>query len=374
MSQRNDDEMAVCLTFWFQDHNNARYAELFPRLSSVVRVYRITFGRHRVTRAMQYRLWRALDRRLIYPVASRVLGKRHRVLFTVDLRQIPSWKGSVVADIDDPTFDPTEIRLVKLPQVKAIVVTTESARDQYRDLGVDKPIHVIPQGISVQVDPSRLQQVRERFRHHDDIVVGYLAPTLTLSCDGPRRYRHGLDDLDFLLGAVEDARRTEPRIRLWLLGRASASLMRYVRDRTWVTLFDFVPLTDVFAHVANFDIGAYSRAQVLPPGRYSVKVAQYMACGIPVAATAVSEALVLREAGCGMICESQDAFSRALVTLARSPETRAQLGMAGKRYAQSALDWRGLVNRYESVIRDRLREDRPEILPVSPHVSAEEPT
>jgi len=350
MGERGDAQRAACFTFWFHDHNNVRYASLFPRLTPLVRFYTATFSRRRVLRAVQFRLWRAADRRLIYPAAAWTLRRRHRVLFTVDARQIPFWAGDVIADVDDPMFDPDEIHRLTLPQVRAIVVTSETAKFEFRRLGVDTPIHVIPQGVSVDVDPLRREDIRRRFRTDGDIVVGYLAPTLTLLEDGPRRFRDGLDDLDFLLSAVEEARKTEPRLRLWLLGRPSSSVTRAVRDRHWVTLFDFVPLTDVFSHMANFDIGVYPRAQILPRGRYSVKLAQYMACGLPVVTTAVSEALVVRDAQNGIVCESRAAFSRALVSLARSDDMRARLGAAGRLYARTRLDWAHLVAQYEAII------------------------
>lgn len=358
MSERADALKAVCFTFWLPDHNNVRYAALFPGLASLVRFHKVTFSRYRWIRGAQFRLWRGLDRQLIYPLASHRLAKRHRVLFTVDPRQIPSWKANVVADVDDPTYDAAEISLLKLPQVETIVVTTEKAKRMYEDLDIHKVIHVIPQGVSARFDPARAGRIRHQFRKDSEVVVGYLAPTLTLSRDGPGRWREGLDDLDYLLSAVEEARLAEPRIKLWLLGRPSPSLREYADERPWIRLFDFVPLPEILDHLSNFDVAVYPRKPMLPPGWSTIKMAQYMACGVPVVATRVSEALVVNEVGNGIVCDSREEFSQALQSLARSPETRAKLGTAGRQYARANLDWSQLISRYESIIGEVLEKAR----------------
>jgi glycosyltransferase involved in cell wall biosynthesis len=82
-----------------------------------------------------------------------------------------------------------------------------------------------------------------------------------------------------------------------------------------------------------------------------VKLAEFMACGVPVVSTNVSESFVIAEAGGGIVVESPEAFAQALVTLARSPDMRRSLGEAGRRLRQS-LDWDLLANRYQKEIFD----------------------
>jgi len=343
---------AVCFTYWLSGHNTARYAMLFPQLASIVRVHKFVFDRRRVVSAIQWRAWRVAHRRLVYPVALRVLQRRYRTLFTLDPWQVPHWKGSVIVDVCDPWYN--EIALLNLPQVQAIVVTNETAKETYRALGVNKPIFIIPCGVPLQTDTQRVQRVRAEFRADGDIVAGYHAPTLTLSRDGRRRFRQGMDDLDFLCATVEDARRVEPRITLWLVGRASASVKAYAAARPWVRVIGYVPLAELLDYVACFDIGVYPRTGTLPPGRLSYKMAQYMACRVPIVSTAVAESFLVREAACGIICDSQPAFSEALVKLARSPAEAARFGMAGRAYAEHHFDWARLIPYYEQIIRDAL--------------------
>jgi glycosyltransferase involved in cell wall biosynthesis len=346
---------AVCFTLWFSTHNNPRYADLFPRLDPLVRFYKVIFSRHRILRGLQYRAWNALSRKFIYPGVLRYLGQRYENLFTVDCCQIPAWPrhDSVVVDIDDPVFSPTEAQLLNLPQVKAVIVTTEKAKTIFQQLGVARPIWVIPQGVSMeQSDPNRIQKIRTQFKGDRDVVVGYHAPTLTLSSDGPRRAREGQDDLDFLFAAAEKAREVEPRIKVWLLGQPSESVKKYAADgRTaWIKLFGYLPLSDLLNYIPNFDIGVYPRTWSPPPGRFSVKIAQFMASATPVVSCDLDESFILNEAGCGVVCDSQDDFSQALVGLARSAERRAQLGNAGRMYAQAKLDWSVLIPIYKDIL------------------------
>ena len=356
LSKLIDTHTAVCFTLWFSTHNNHRYTDLFPRLDGLVRFYKVILSRHHVLRALQYRLWRALSRRLLYPGVFRYLGQRYETLFTVDYYQIPAWprRESVVVDIDDPVFSPTEVRLLNLPQVKTIVVTTAKAKTTFEQLGVTRPICVIPQGVSMeQMDPYKIQEIRTQFKGERDVVTGYHAPTLTLSCDGPSRARGDQDDLDFLFAALERAREVEPRIKLWLFGEPSEAVKQYAAEAAgWIKLFGYLRLADLLNYISNLEIGVYPRTWSPPPGRFSIKIAQFMACAVPIVATGADEALIVQEAQCGIVCRSQEYFSKALVELALAPERRTELGKAGQRYAMTNLNWATLMQCYEQMFRD----------------------
>jgi glycosyltransferase involved in cell wall biosynthesis len=158
--------------------------------------------------------------------------------------------------------------------------------------------------------------------------------------------------LDFLFAAVGDARKSEPRIKLWLIGDASESVKKYVAEGKdeWIRLCGYVPLTDILNYVSNFDIGVYPRTWAQPPGRFNVKLAQFMACGVPVVSRNLNESFILREARSGVICQSQREFTETLVQLAASAQTRAQFGNAGRNYARENLDWSLLVPKYKEVL------------------------
>jgi glycosyltransferase involved in cell wall biosynthesis len=158
--------------------------------------------------------------------------------------------------------------------------------------------------------------------------------------------------LDFLFRAFDDARKSEPRLKLWLFGKPSAALKEHV-DRghqSSVKLFGYVPFSEMLNYLANVDMGVYPRTWTPPPARFSVKIAQFMACGIPVVSRDLDESFILSEARCGVVCKTQEDFSRALVELARSGERRRELAMAGRSYAQKKLDWSVLIPIYKEIL------------------------
>lgn len=351
-----DHSKAVCFTLWCSKQNNARYADLFPRLASDVQFHKVTLSPHRILRGMQFRLWRALSRTVIYPCVLRYLGRRYDTLFTVDCSQAPMWpcQKSVVVDIDDPVFSKAEVHALNQPQVKAIAVTTEKAKQIFHKLGVNRPIHVVPQGVPVgQTDSEKIEGIRKQFKKETDVIVGYHAPTLTMFSDGPRRARAGQDDLDFLFEVVEDARKVEPRIKLWLFGEPSAAVTKFIRPKreSWAALFGYIPFSEMLNYLVNVDIGVYPRTWEPPPARFSVKIAQFIACGIPVVARNLDESFIVDEARCGVVCDSKQQFSQALAELAQSPEKRVSFGNSGRIYAQKNLDWSVLVPIYKEILK-----------------------
>jgi glycosyltransferase involved in cell wall biosynthesis len=256
--------------------------------------------------------------------------------------------------MDDALFSPREVQFLNLPQVKAIVVTTGEAKLAFERLGVVRPIWVVPQGVSMeQIDSDRSRQIRMQLKEgRDAIVIGYHAPTLTLARDGPRRPRGGEDDLDFLFTAVNEARESEPRIKLWLFGEPSESVKQYAAEvpAAWIQLFGYIPHPDILNYISNVDIGVYPRTKPQSPARFNVKLAEFMACGVPVVSTKLEGSSVLGDIHCGILCDSRGDFSQALVELAQSPEKRGELGNAGLAYARQNLDWSALVPIYKRIL------------------------
>lgn len=349
VNKRGGSRQVVCLTLWFPEHNNVRSEELLARLESFVDVYKLRLSRNRIVRAVQVRVWRVLKGWLIYPVVLRYLARKYALLLTFDTGQAALWPRieSVIVDTDDPMFTSAEIELLGSRQVRSIVVTTDEARQAFRELGVVKPIYVIPQGVDLELLERRKGAVNNHCEGNQDIVAGYLAPGLTLSREGPGRWRGGQDDLDLLFESFAAAHRIQPRLRLWLIGRPSSAVEDYAKDKAWVKLFGYVPVADTWRYISNFDIGLYPRTLSLPI-RFSFKIAQYMACGLPVIST-LSDAL-LEEVGCGIVCGSEKELADSLVDLAGSPGKRYQLGQAGARYARKELGWPQLVRKYEKIL------------------------
>src|SRR5215217_1489759 len=131
---------------WFKGHNNPRYAELLPRLSRLDR-YLFVASDKRIPRGFQYRAYRS-TRIAREPALFALASRRYNAMFTTDTRQIPWFSGPIVADVDDPNYTEQEVAWLNRPNVGAYVVTAERAATRFESLGVEKPYHVIPQGIS----------------------------------------------------------------------------------------------------------------------------------------------------------------------------------------------------------------------------------
>jgi len=133
--------------FWFKTHNNARYAELVPRLERLD-AYFITGARARVPLGVQFRLYRNAPGALTQSLLLRQVERRYRTMFCTEFRQIAHFPGPVVVDVDDPYFEEPELSLFRRPNVAALVTMADWAAERFRSLGVTAPIHVIPQGVN----------------------------------------------------------------------------------------------------------------------------------------------------------------------------------------------------------------------------------
>jgi glycosyltransferase involved in cell wall biosynthesis len=255
--------------------------------------------------------------------------------------------------MDDPLFSRDETRILNLPQVRAVIVTTERAKELYRQSGVLSPIRVIPPVLLMkELDPNRIEEIRTRLRGHRDLVIGYLAPSLTVASDGVREEWGQLNELDLLFRAVDAVHSSRRETRLWLVGNASRGVQELAAERPWVQLVGYVAFPDVLHYVANLDIGVYPRRQIVPPGRFSAKLGQYIACGVPIVSLSVDEARIVDAAKCGMVCCSEEEFTRALMTLAGCEAMRRELSQNARAYWDANLRTDRVVAAYRQVLSD----------------------
>ena len=332
---------------WFRTHNNARYAELLPRLERLD-AYFVTFAGARVPRGLQYRAYRGLPgtiaQRLLLPRAAR---RYRRGMLCTEFRQIPLFPGPIVLDVDDPFFEEPELSLFRHPNVVAVVTLAEWARERYAELGVTVPIHVVPQGVSLSsLSAGDVARVRA-LRRDGEIALGYVAALLSTRDDV------GMDplyEIDHLLELWEEIRAQSPDARLWLVGEPTERARRRLAGRDDVVLFGRVPREQVLAHVANFDVALYPRTK--GTGIQAAKIAEYLGAGAPTVSYGYRVADIVRETGGGIVVETPREFVDAAVRLVRDESERRRLAEAA-RAAGAALDWDVLARRYESEILDR---------------------
>ncbi len=347
VGSRPSSERILIHSMWFKGHNNPRYAELLPRLRRLD-AFLVVCSEHRIPRALQYRALRAsrhVRHKLFYTLANR----SYRYMLTADNEQIPYFSGAVVSDTDDPKFTDAEVRQLNSPQLAAYVVTADWAGKRLEELGVDKPYHAIPQGVSLRsLSSERTADIRARFREDGEVVVGYMAGSLLSAED-----RHGanpLFNIDHLLDLWDEIAARVPDARLWLLGEASESIVNRCRGRTDIRLLGRVPKDDVLSYTANFDLALYPRTA--DQGVQAAKVAEYLGAGVPTISYDYRVTEILRETGGGVLVESPAEFIEATASLATDTTARAQLAEAARR-AGAALDWDVLAERYEVEVLDR---------------------
>jgi glycosyltransferase involved in cell wall biosynthesis len=326
---------------WSRDHNNPRYAELLPRLSSVDRYY------------IDMHPWwpvRGFRRRVQLPLESAALDALYPAIFCTDWRQIRFFHSPCVVDHDDPVYAPSELAALSRRNVALIVVTTTGVRDRLLAAGVAKPIEIIPQGVALpQVNSARVMEIRARWSPDPDaVVVGIHQPHFDFAEElgaDPMDQMYAVDDLFMVM---EQAAVQNTKLVLWLVGRPSALVTAYARQHEWVRLVGYQARTDLFSFVSAFDLGVYPRKMDLG-GRSSVKVLEYLACGVPVVGFDVEEMKIAASQRAGTVAKDAPELSQAIVNFATDKVGRQASGAHGREIA-SRFDWDRLALDYQELL------------------------
>ena len=333
-------------SIWFKGHNNPRYAELLPRLDRLDR-YLVTCSDERIVRGVQYRAYR-WTRPVHNQVVMRVAGLRYRSLFTADNEQIAAFPGLVVSDVDDPRFTEREVELLNRPNLAAYVVTAERAARRFESLGVTKPYHVIPQGVSLSTATPELIAAAGRRKEPGTVIVGYMS-ALMLTADD-RDGDKALYNVDHLLDLWEEVRLRAPQARLWLVGGASDRVLRRIGSRDDIVAFGRLERHQALAHTANFDIALYPREK--DEGIQAAKTAEYMGLGVPTVSYDYAVTEELRETGAGILVGDAPSFVDAVVHLIEDPAARQTVASAAAAAGRER-SWDALAAKYRTEILDR---------------------
>jgi hypothetical protein len=201
-------DRVLWMGLWFRRSPNARYDELLPRLERLDAA-RLTPPEGRVPRALAYRGWRSPAGAALQRLVLRRGAERYAGLLSTEFRQLELFPGPAVLDVDDTDYTAREAALLNLPQVRAYVVTTERAARRFEALGVTKPWHVVPQGVSLRsFSGERTAEVAARERAGAEVVVGYVASLLFV--EGDPEADHPLYGIEHLLELWEGIRARVP--------------------------------------------------------------------------------------------------------------------------------------------------------------------
>ncbi len=322
-----------------------------PEIADSVDVYKYQISKLKYVGGIHYHFWSFFKKKYFFPVYLKKLAKKYDILYTFQYDQIPYWSKEkhIIVDLDDPVFSDEEIRMLKYPNVKSLIVSTDYVKDKFQSLGVDIPITVIYQGV------HDISDVKSELIKNDKIVLGYMAPTLSTTADNPDKYRNGVDNLDLLFEALDKLDESDKsKIIVSLIGNASSTVHDMAKSRPYIKLEGLVASDRVMDLVSNFDIGLYPRTYILPPGRSSVKIVQYMILSKPVVATNLNETMVVNQASSGLVCENADVFSKALTNLINDKNQRDVLGKNGRKFAKDNFLFKDTIIKYKSFFSDYL--------------------
>jgi glycosyltransferase involved in cell wall biosynthesis len=343
---------AIWHTLWSEVYSNPRYAELVPRLEVLF------FAPIRQRAGLLGRLDGAVARRTRFIERRTLNWYRHgglRLLLTPSPAQASLFAGPVVVDLDDPSRSQDEQAALRTPNIRHVIVTTESTGRHIRESAPELDITVIPQGVDLErASRARHEDLRRetlsRFSlPHDTVIVGYHAPIICVSND-----KEFKDDAfrtfyaDILISSIQ---------RLWneglsfitvLVGKTSRIINQVARSEARLVLAGYVDRDDLFDWVGMFDIGTYPRTANFH-GRQSVKLLEYMANSAAIVAMRTAETEFLRETSTGYLAADADDFCRQLRSLIISRDERVALEKRGKRLA-TRHDWRMLAAQYDRVL------------------------
>ncbi len=339
------DRVAL-LSIWFHGHNNPRYAELLPRLERLDACL-LHLPEARVPRGFGFRAFTA-TKPLLHRAVFVGAARRYHNLLTLDFEQLSRWPNAAVMDADDPLFTPREVELLRLPALRAYVVTAEHAARRYESLGVDKPWVVIPQGVNLSAATPELRRKAAGRKQTGEVVLGWMAAHLLTS--GDRDSDNPLYNVEHLLELWDAIHERVPHARLWLVGSPSDRLRKRVHARPDIELTGRLGRAEALATAACFDVAPYARTA--DQGVRAAKVSELIGLGVPTVSYDYEVTANLRETGAGVLVADAREFVDAVVHLLTDAAARNALAAAAAR-AGAELDWDALARRFADEVLDR---------------------
>ncbi len=301
-----------------------------PRTRGAVRIYELLRRFTFLTR-IGLPAWRGVWR--LEPLLAWIISFRPKSLFCANPSLIPYWHGSVIVDIPDPTFSKSEIALLNSSNVQVVVTTTEQLRTEFLRHGLVRPIEVVPSGYTrLDLDHQFTELLARTYNPEDHPVVGYDCHTLELPGNQPTQ-----GDISVLVRAMEAVWAEMEQVQLWLVGDPTREVERWAARNPQVRLLGWVPRSKLASYIQNFTVGTYPR-RLDHRGRFSIKLIEYMAHGVPVVGTAVSETEIVLRANAGILAETPVAFAEAILGILRDTSRWKLFKANGLQFA-AAYDW-----------------------------------
>jgi glycosyltransferase involved in cell wall biosynthesis len=305
-----------------------------------------SFGAYLLTRGLRFDIWHVHQYGMHAMLAS-VLGK---VMGRPVVLKSTSSRGQGIGTASG-TSRLSRVFAAMLRRVDAVVALTRETREEALEFGVPRArVHVIGNGVDTLTFKPRSADQRPRLQHSLGLDAGGVV--LSVGRNSPEKNLAGL------LDAWKLAREELPaNWKLVLIGDAilGSSIEQRVRSeglessvviRAAQPVDRWMAAADVYVVASNWE--GLSNAML-----------EAMASGVPVLSTRVSgSAETLEETGAGLVCDvgRMDLLAENLKRLVREPGLRHAMGAAGRRIIESRYAIESIVEQYETLYRNLIRQ------------------
>jgi glycosyltransferase involved in cell wall biosynthesis len=221
--------------------------------------------------------------------------------------------------------------------------TSEQEADAIRDLDLDVPIAVVPNGVNLEDACQAPRGYLERLGIPADAFIVLFLGRM-----------HRIKRLDLLADAFADVRLTHPAVHLVLAGPDEQRLVpdllrRFAGDADHVHALGAVHGADKWSLLKDADV----MVQCSDSESFGLAVVESLAAGVPVIATRTCPWSEIETRGCGFwVDQVAPAIAAAIRTLADDPVRRARMSARGVAFARDRYSWDAIAPRMASLYAD----------------------
>lgn len=263
-----------------------------------------------------------------------------RVPFVIEVHDAPS------SGRHAPSTDRLEGLLIRSGRVSAVCHSTQTEIELIQRSRIPaKSIARFPLGVDTGRFRPRSAEERAIWRNHHGIAADVVV-AIAVGRPAPlKRY-------DLLIEAVAGARSHGVRLELVLVGTGEDELLRSVAISNGVS--EVVHMSGIVDDLALAIASCDVLCSTSEYEGFGLTIAEGMACGLPVVATAVGgvpDVVLDCITGYLVTAGDSDEFAARLRELSESPSTRARLGAEGRARAEERFTIQGMAESFHDLYR-----------------------
>jgi sugar transferase (PEP-CTERM/EpsH1 system associated) len=252
--------------------------------------------------------------------------------FLTDLRAPPRWPGAAYSFVQWQRLRRYEAQVCRAADHVLAVSDADAA--MLEELVPGLGVTVVPNGVDTLTYQPEYEDLEPRM------------PEQALVFTGTMDFRPNVDAvLWFARQVLPRVQKELPGVHFFVVGQRPHRRLDSLRSDPGITLTGWVKdprpyIAQAAVYVAPLRIGGGTRLKLL----------EAMAMGKPVVATSLgAEGYPVADGRELSLADTPDDFAMTVVKLLRTPDWRAELGQAGRRFVEQQYDWRAIVPRLEAV-------------------------